>query len=356
MARDAELDRLKAAQDLAFNRKQDAYDRMQAAWQRREATLGILNKAFETKDRAHAVMDAAWQDLQKVRDRNNPRIEQLSKQQEAAHRNKVRSFDDASAAFNSRNGFLAKTLSQEGHRYNEESQRCVEERRLLIQENVAASDRFNATRQPFERAKSDFRAAKRGYDPLKAAHERAEAEFKREKAAYDRAAAAFRARLEVVVAEAQQRKESRRNLAELARVPAQYLNNVWVSVGENGNTNIYFGGLGEPNGPGHGHYVMDQFGNVTYKREPFEPHGPQNFTDAQRDYSDVILGEIAGTDEFGFRCRFRGFDAYVESNTNRQGRRKIDIYYGPNGPFGAGHHHAVAYREYPLDFIADKLR
>jgi hypothetical protein len=60
--------------------------------------------------------------------------------------------------------------------------------------------------------------------------------------------------------------------------------------------------------------------------------------------------------EFGFNCRFRGYDAYVESNTNREGRAKIDIYYGPQGPFGPGRHHAVAYRESPFDFVSDELR
>lgn len=101
---------------------------------------------------------------------------------------------------------------------------------------------------------------------------------------------------------------------------------------------------------------MDQNGNVTYKRDPFDPHGTQNFTENQCDYTDVIGREAASGGEFGFRCKFRGYDAYVESNTNRQGRAKIDIYYGPNGPFGPGHHHAVAYREFPYDFVADNLR
>lgn len=120
--------------------------------------------------------------------------------------------------------------------------------------------------------------------------------------------------------------------------------------------NLYFGGVGEPNGPGHAHYVMDANGNLTYKREPFDPHGAQNFAENQRDYSDVIAKEAAFGGEFGFRCKFRGYDAYVESNTNRQGREKIDIYYSPNGPFGQGHHHAVAYRESPFDFVSDNLR
>lgn len=47
MARDAELDRLKAAQDLAFQRKQDAYQAMQRAWNRRSSARDTLNRARE---------------------------------------------------------------------------------------------------------------------------------------------------------------------------------------------------------------------------------------------------------------------------------------------------------------------
>ena len=69
----------------------------------------------------------------------------------------------------------------------------------------------------------------------------------------------------------------------------------------------------------------------------------------------MVMRESCGGD-FGFRCRFRGYDAYVETNVNNEGQRKIDIYYGPNGPFGVGHHHAGALRSDPLNLIFDELR
>jgi len=129
-----------------------------------------------------------------------------------------------------------------------------------------------------------------------------------------------------------------------------------VSRQADGMVNIYFGGVGTPNGLGHGHYVMDQYDRVVYRREPFDPHGAQNFTSSQQDYHEIILDELRSGREIGFLCKFRGYDAHVESNTNQQGRPKIDIYYGPNGPFGLGHHHAVAYRETPFIFVSDQLR
>ena len=79
------------------------------------------------------------------------------------------------------------------------------------------------------------------------------------------------------------RKQDKRQIAERAGVPHQYLNDVWVSKDINGNTNIYFAGVGKPNGPGHGHYVVDSSGKTIYKRDPFDPHGAQNFEGPGKD-------------------------------------------------------------------------
>lgn len=356
MAKDAELDRLKATQDLAYQRKQDAYQAQQRAWEKRSFARDAMNRAFEAKQRAYAAQDSTRQDLKRMRDSYGPRIERLNSLQETASQNMKRAFDNASSAYDRRDGAGAASYAAEGHRYKAESQGYVNERRGLVAELRSAKERHDATKPAFQRAKDDFNSAKRAFDSAKAEHERAQTQFKRAKAEFDQAARAFKSRLEKVKTEGQKRREDRKSIAAKAGVPYQYHDNVWVSTDSSGNTNIYFGGAGKPNGPGHGHYVMDRNGNVTYRRDPYDPHGAQNFTENQRDYTDVIGREVASGGEFGFRCKFRGYDAYVESNTNRQGRAKIDIYYGPNGPFGPGHHHAVAYHESPYDFVADNLR
>lgn len=355
MAKDAELDRLKAAQDLAFSRKQTAYDAQDAAWKRRKAAGDKMHAAFEEKDRAYHAQQSAWEDLQRLRDSKGPRIGQLNTLQENAFQNMKSSYDSASAAYDRRDGLSAKSYADQGRAYKAESQGYVEERRRLVAELRSAGDNQKSYAPAFQAAKGRFDSAKREFDAAKAAHERTQTEFKASKEAFDKASKAFKARLEVVKAQNARNKNDKRSVAQKAGVPAQYLDNVYVSKDPNGNTNIYFGGMGEPNGPGHGHYVLDRSGKVTYKREPYQEHGGKNFTESQRDYTDLIGKEIAGG-EFGFLCRFRGFDAHVESNVNKQGRAKIDIYYGPNGPFGPGHHHTIAYRETPYEFFYDEYR
>ena len=293
MAKDAELDRLKTAQDFAFQRKQDAYQIQQRAWDSRSSARDAMNAAHEAKQRAYAEQDRTWQYYQSVRGMNGPRIDTLNSQQESAFQNMKRSYDAASAAYERRDGASASSYAAEGRRYKEESQRCVAERRRLVEEIRSARAQYEASKPAFQHAKEVFNEAKRTFDTAKAAHERAQADFKRAKEDFDQAAKAFRTRLEKVKAEGQQRRAEKGSVADKAGVPYQYRDNVWVSKDSEGNTNIYFGGVGKPNGPGHGHYVMDRNGNVTYKRDPFDAHGAQNFEENRRESATNQIAQMA---------------------------------------------------------------
>lgn len=293
MARDAELDRLKTSQDLAFQRKQDTYQAQQRAWERRSSARDALNRAHEEKQRAYAAQDASWQDYQRVRSYNGPRIDQLNAQQESAFQNMKSAFQNASSAHDRRDGAGAASYAADGHRYKAEAQGYVAERRRLVEEIRAARTRHEATKPAFEYSKDQFSQAKRNFDQARADHEQAQAAFKKAKADFDQTAQAFKKRLETVRSESKRRKDDTRSLAEKAGVPYRYRDNVWVSTDSSGNTNIYFGGVGEPNGLGHGHYVMDSYGKVTYKREPYDPHGAQNFAENRREDATRRMAQMA---------------------------------------------------------------
>ncbi len=356
MARDIELDRFKMQQTYAYQQNQTAWLAQDEAWKRRQAAREVMDRAYHAKQTAYEAQQSVWEDLQRLRDSYGPRIEMLNSRQEAAFENMKDAFDRASSAHDARDGLSARTYADEGHRYKAESQEAVAERRQLVQELRDAKDRHTAATPAFQRAKAEFDTARAEHARAKSDHEQKQEEFRRTKAVFNSAKSAFQARLEAVRDERQRRQTDKRALAEQAGVPYQYLDDLWVTTAPDGTVNIYFGGSGSANGPGHGHYAMDSYGNVTYRREPFDEHGGQNFTDAQQDYDDVIGAENTSVGEFGFRCRFRGYDAFVESNTNNQEQPKIDIYYGPNGPFAPGHHHAVALRDDPHTLIYDDLR
>ena len=89
MARDAELDRLKVAQDVAFQRKQNAYQAQQTAWEKLSSARDEMNRAYEAKQRAYYTQDQAWQYYQSVKSHNGPRIDSLNPQQERAYHNMI---------------------------------------------------------------------------------------------------------------------------------------------------------------------------------------------------------------------------------------------------------------------------
>lgn len=293
MAHDAELDRLKAAQDLAFQRKQDAYQAQQKAWERRSQTRDALSRAHDAKQRAYEVQSAAWDSYRRVRSSNGPRIDSLNTQQERAFASMKQAFVSASSAHERRNGAAARSYADEGHRCKAESQGYVNQRRQLVEEIRSARAQHDVTKPAFQQAKDAFSTAKRAYDSAKAEHEQAQGKFKQAKGEFDTAAKAFHARLEQVRAEGKKRNKNRRELAKKAGVPSQHLDKVWVSEKPDGTVNIYFGGVGKPDGPGHAHYTMDSKGKLTYKREPFDPHGSNNFVrdeDLEQRLSRTALG------------------------------------------------------------------
>ena len=96
-----------------------------------------------------------------------------------------------------------------------------------------------------------------------------------------------------------------------------------ISTDSDGITNIYFGGIGKPNGTGHGHYAMDRNGNVTYRREPFDPHGTQNFTDAP---GGILYDRRARTNTLPLGVRNRDNDTNDRNGVFYDRRRQIDLH------------------------------
>jgi hypothetical protein len=87
MSRDSELDRLGAAQQAAFRRKQDAFAAMDRLGKRSRSICDSADQAYREKQQAWEAQNAVWQDLQRVRNQNGPRIDWLNGQQETAYRN-----------------------------------------------------------------------------------------------------------------------------------------------------------------------------------------------------------------------------------------------------------------------------
>ena len=320
---DAKLYRSRSARDTAKQRQQTAWQTQQSAYEHRSSANATMNQAYEAQQTAYANQQTAWDAYMSVKRANGPRIDSLNSQQERAYHNMVSAFESASSAYYARDGASARMYADQGHAYKAEAQDCVAERRQLVAEIRAARERFNAVKPAFQAAKSEFACARQAFQSAKAEHERAQAEFKRAKAEFDACVKAFKARLEQVRASGKKRREDKKSIAARAGVPLQYQDNVWISKDSDGNTNIYFGGVGKPDGPGHGHYVMDQHGTVTYRRDPFDPHGTQNFTDAP---GGILYDRRARTNTLPLGVSNRDNDTNDRSGVFYDRRRQIDLH------------------------------
>ena len=274
--RDAELDRLRSARESAYQQKQAAWQDQQAAWERRSSARAVMNRAYEAKQAAWQDQQAAWEAYMSVKRTNGPRIEILNDQQEQAYQEMKSAFESASLAHDMRDDASARMYANQGHDFKAKSQTFAAERRQLVSEIRAARERFEGVKSTFQAAKDEFARAQQTFHSARAEHELAEAGLKRAKDDFESCTKAFRSRLDELKSAS---RKKRKELAAKAGVPLQYQDDVWISIEPNGNVNIYFGGVDEPDGLGHGHYVMDPNGTVTYMRDPFKPHGAQNFTE-----------------------------------------------------------------------------
>ena len=294
----------------------------------RDAELDRLRSACES---ARQRQQAAWEAYVSIKQTNGPRIDSLNAQQERAYQNMKSAFESASLAHDMHDGASARMYADQGHAYKAESQTCVAERRQLVSEIRAARERLDAVKPAFQVAKAEFARARQAFLSAKAEHERAQAEFKKAKAEFDACAKAFKDRLNELKSASRKRREDKKSLAAKAGVPLQYRDSVWISTDSDGNTNIYFGGVGKPDGPGHGHYVMDPGGIVTYRRDPFDPHGAQNFTDEP---GGTLYDRRARRDTPPLGVRNRDNDTNDRSGVFYDRSRQIDLhvtqYYGDN--------------------------
>ena len=329
--RDAELDRLKLARESARQRQQAAWQAQQAAWERRSSARAAMNRAYESKQVAYADQQAAWEAYTSVKRANGPRIDSLNAQQERTYRSMKSAFESASLAHDMRDGASARMYADQGHAYKAESQTCVAERRQLVAEIRAARERLDAVKPAFQVAKAEFARARQAFLSAKTEHEHAQAEFKHAKAEFDSCTKAFQTRLDELKSASRKRCEDKKSIAAKARVPLQYRDNVWISTEPNGNVNIYFGGVGKPDGPGHGHYVMNRNGTVTYRRDPFKSHGAQNFTDEP---GGTLYDRRARRDTLPLGVRNRDNDTNDRSGVFYDRNRQVDLhvtqYYGDN--------------------------
>ena len=315
-----ELDRLKAEQQTAFERKQEAYQRyagarqrtqqaydiMQEAWHERNNARDDMNREFEARQAAFDHNNAIWDEYKRIRDNNNYQLEYLRREADAEHQAMIDCFEAASAAYESGDRATASLYSSEGHDHKDRRNSLNAEVSVLVQEIKDAKAHAESAAPKVDQ--SAFYAAKERFNQAKAKHQAAEAEFKREKAERDRLKAEFN-RLQQAFLQAKEAFQRKRDdiKAERSAAKQQTIDKVNMALvhekggafylgslfGQNakirprkdnsGKIDVFFGGLcAAGDGTGHGHAIIDRDGNVTYLRDAWQDHDDYLIDDAER--------------------------------------------------------------------------
>ena len=178
---------------------------------------------------------------------------------------------------------------KEAKRCSDEAQACLEEINELRLDQQELRDSLNEhiqalrdAKQADEEASRDLARATEAVAMLRSEVAVAEMHVTEADKAQRRAEQAFARRIKQIRRWESVFRLSWPDIARAAGVPDQYVDHTKISVNDQGETSILFGGVGRPDGNNHAHYALDPNGFLYYKRDIGEPHGPQNYIRPRR--------------------------------------------------------------------------
>lgn len=289
MFRDFEVDRLEAVQEIAFEDKARLQQQLLRASKHLLCTKDALSKAFEDKHQAYADQQSTWQEHHDVHQVNDARIKKLDSKQEKAYLKMRKAYENAEDYYSSRNGESASIYSGKGERHKRKSKAFSAERRQLVDEIIAVNGKFALSKIAFEQSKINFEEVKNEYDTAKSNYDLAKSDFYLAKQELEDATKAYKDRLHSAILRQKLNPEKEYELAKQSGVPTQYLHAMTVRYLISGDIDFFFGGMGDPIGPGHGHYVVSRDGTVKYRRDPLDYHLSRKFIYGDGDYFKSVF-------------------------------------------------------------------
>jgi predicted nucleic acid-binding Zn-ribbon protein len=287
LARDAELDRLKSVMDKTFAKQQAAYQELKLTGDRRyqiKQELDIswqkVQAARESMDKAYRENQINWDNYKSQREKISREIDIAKSRADILHSQMSASFDNASNAYNYGNKSAAPSYASEGRRYKEELQFANMEVKQLIARAKSLSlptDSFRQYQATFKLAQSQHNVVQGSYAAAKNDNEQAKKRFEQAKKDHSEAKEFFQNRLAAIKAEQASREQKNQNILMIVNPEVAFMDGKQVKFKPRndgtGKIDIYFGGIFESDGYGHGHIVVDDCSNVIYMRQQFKKSG-----------------------------------------------------------------------------------
>lgn len=324
MSKNYELDRLKAEENIAFQRKQEAFqnyefarkranaahDVMQSAWEERVRAREKMNQEFEKRKSAFEYHDSVWENYNRIRDYNNSRIESLKYDADSEHRAMQDCFDRANTEYEYGSKADAPIWSQEGHEHRERRNELNAEISALAQEVKNARDyaescapkvdssAFEYAKIEFERAKYVHESTKTEFQQLKAESDSLKDTFDSLQTEFLRCKELFQRKLEEVKSNNQRERDK---ILDKAKIYGFDRKDAKIVKKSDDTVQVYHGGIGKGDGFGHGHTAINKTGDITYNRKAFAKHGSQNFKDQKDSGWGPYIHGVIGDQEVTLR-------------------------------------------------------
>lgn len=263
MHQNPDLAQLKSLRNESLAQKRVAECSRQAAWEAMTRALDRKERAQAARDsyshaKQHEALRLATASIESV----EYRITQLSRSAYMAWRHCDHKL---ARAYSKEVAWLKQIRSQQKKHYSTASQKLA---------RVTASDRYQQLLEEYEQQHQEFLHAAKAFRHARDAYRSAQAAYSLAERNYQLARG---------IDPLWHRNYTHRELATLAEVDTVYIigarhaNNLKIRTTPSGEVNIYYGGIGTPDGEGHGHHTLSPQEKLHYKREPFEPRGPHNF-------------------------------------------------------------------------------
>lgn len=284
MVKDPELDRLKEEQDRTFEKQQRAYQDLKSTGDRRGKIKEELDVSWQKVQTAREAMDGAYRENQRNWDYYKSQREIISRQIDCAkskadslHSQMAAAFDRASNAYNCGDRSSAPGYAAEGHRYKAELQTANAEVKSLITKVKSLprpNDSFRSYQEIFKSYKAKHKVIQDRYAIAKRDNELAREQFDQARQDHQQAKRAFQDRLARVKAERASNEAKNRSMLMVVDPEVAFMNGKQVKFKPrndgSGKIDIYFGGMLDSDGYGHGHIVVDRDSNVIYMRQQFK--------------------------------------------------------------------------------------
>ncbi len=276
--KEAGIDQLYQKRQSRYLAKSAAQDALAAARTALREANEVKRVSHEAKANARDELSAVWVAYTETRTHNSARLEQIAEYKDETESYISSCRQELSLARYRNDNEACWRIQGELNEYYALLKTYAQLREEAIDEIADASALYREKREYFHKMKELAEQADESAEGQQHLYEKSEKDLAKAEAALLSASEELDSLKHQLRHESNERHRFQCELAVRAGIPDLFRNELHLSEGVDGSFHIYYGGIGQPGGEGHGHAVFNTQGAVMYHRPPHSAHGSHNYT------------------------------------------------------------------------------